>query len=64
MNESTIETEPWKCPACGCDETWFDRTIGLHPDGTEDGMKTRCAKCGRDVEETDEPSEPKNKQSG
>ena len=37
----------WACPWCGCDETWFDRTISYLPDGTEDGMKTRCVKCGR-----------------
>ena len=37
----------WSCPWCGCDETWFDRTITYLPDGTEDGMKTRCTKCGR-----------------
>ena len=35
------------CPWCGCAETWFDRTISYLPDGTEDGMKTRCIKCGR-----------------
>ena len=37
----------WSCPRCGCDETWFDRTISCLPDGTEDGMKTRCVQCGR-----------------
>ena len=37
----------WACPWCGCGETWFDRTIAHLPDGTEEGMKTRCVKCGR-----------------
>ena len=34
-----------KC-SCGGTDTWFDRTITYNPDGTEDGMKTRCSKCG------------------
>jgi hypothetical protein len=50
------EPEPWKCPACGGRDTWFDRTIELHPDGTESGMKTRCTKCGRDVDELMPPN--------
>src|ERR1035437_229761 len=52
------EPEPWKCPACGGLDTWFDRTIELHPDGTESGMKTRCTKCGRDVDELMPPNAP------
>lgn len=34
---------------CGSNETWFDRTVTLKPDGTEDGMKTRCVGCGEAV---------------
>lgn len=41
-----------KCPKCGSEETWFDRTISYLPDGTEEGMKTRCAGCGRDIDES------------
>jgi hypothetical protein len=41
----------WSCPWCGCDETWFDRTVSYLPDGTEDGMKTRCVKCGRETDD-------------
>lgn len=44
-------TKEWKCPHCGCKEIWFDRTITCLSDGTEEGMKTRCAKCGRTVDE-------------
>lgn len=47
----------WRCPWCGCDETWFDRTVSYGPDGveygygTENGMKTRCVKCGRTTDD-------------
>ncbi len=37
----------WTCQFCGGKETWFDRTITCRSDGTEEGMKTRCVKCGR-----------------
>ena len=33
------------CPFCGCFETWFDRA----------SMRTRCVKCSRAVDETEEP---------
>jgi predicted RNA-binding Zn-ribbon protein involved in translation (DUF1610 family) len=46
-------TKEWTCPHCGGRETWFDRTITCRSDGTEEGMKTRCVKCGR----TDERKE-------
>lgn len=51
LDKLTLQTKEWRCfgggcPKCGCEDTWFDRTIYLHPDGTEDGMKTRCVKCG------------------
>ena len=35
------------CPQCGCEETWFDRTIT-----TWEGMKTRCVNCGRATDES------------
>ena len=41
-----------KCQKCGSEETWFDRTISYSPDGTEEGMKTRCAGCGQDIDES------------
>lgn len=41
-----------RCPKCGSEDTWFDRTIEMRTDGTEDGMKTRCAGCGRDIDES------------
>lgn len=40
-------TKEWTCPHCGGRGTWFDRTITCRSDGTEEGMKTRCVKCGR-----------------
>jgi predicted RNA-binding Zn-ribbon protein involved in translation (DUF1610 family) len=43
----------WHCPVCGSDEMWFDRTVNLGIDGTEEGMKNRCTDCGRDVDEDD-----------
>jgi len=55
--ESVIEEsednsdELWKCPVCGNTETWFDRSVSFYPDGTEEGPTTRCAGCGRDVDE-------------
>ena len=33
------------CPHCGCEETLFDRQ----------SMTTRCVKCGRATDETEEP---------
>jgi hypothetical protein len=56
----SAESEYWKCPWCGCDRDWFDRTIHYHADETEDGMKYRCEDCGRatdDIPPNDEPSE-------
>lgn len=44
-------TKEWTCPHCGGKETWFDRTITCRSDGTEEGMKTRCVKCGRATDE-------------
>jgi len=49
-------TACWKCPNCGAIETWFDRSITINDDGTEEGMTTRCVGCGRNV---DEPIKPK-----
>lgn len=43
----TAGSADWICPWCGCNETWFDRTVAHLPDGTEIGMTTRCVKCGK-----------------
>lgn len=43
--------EVWSCPWCGHNETWFDNTISCLPDGTGTGMKTRCIKCGRAIDD-------------
>ena len=40
----------WKCPVCGSDETWFDRSVS-YCGGVEEGPTTRCAGCGIDVDE-------------
>ena len=37
----------WKCPHCGHDDNWFDRSIHLHADGFEEGPFIRCCKCGK-----------------
>ena len=46
------DVELWQCPVCGCEETWFDRSVA-YCDGVEEGPTTRCAGCGRDVDEED-----------
>lgn len=43
------EGKEYKCPNCGGNETWFDRTC----DAYGQGMTTRCSGCGCDV---DKPS--------
>ena len=43
--------ESWKCPVCENTETWFDRSVS-YCGGIEEGPTTRCAGCGRDVDET------------
>jgi hypothetical protein len=44
-------SKEWKCPFCGGKATWFDRkTITYLPDS-----KTRCGRCGRATDETEEP---------
>lgn len=36
----------FKCKFCGCEESWFDRTLDEKGD-----MNTRCSKCGRTDDE-------------
>ena len=48
------EDAEWKCPVCGCTETWFDRSVSYCSDGEEsalEGPTTRCAGCGLDVDD-------------
>jgi predicted RNA-binding Zn-ribbon protein involved in translation (DUF1610 family) len=47
----TEKEDTFKCPECGSTDCWFDRTITLYPDGTEDGMHNRCNGCGKTFEE-------------
>lgn len=42
-----LDDETWKCPHCGSDKCWFDRTIEIDENGEEVGMGYRCEKCGR-----------------
>ena len=50
------DEQPWVCPQCGSNDTWFDRTITYDEQGQDEIMGTRCAKCGLRVGET--PSRP------
>ena len=47
LSKKELEDEPWKCPHCGHDKSWFDRSIEIDADGEETGMGYRCEKCGR-----------------
>jgi hypothetical protein len=42
--------EPIACRNCGCEDTWFDRTITVHPVTNVEGMYERCRQCGEIVD--------------
>jgi uncharacterized Zn finger protein len=51
------EDNYWKCPHCGHDESWFDRSIYYWQDKDgkhhEEGPFTRCCSCGKTDESTE-----------
>lgn len=49
QGETDDEPDTWKCPKCGSQSTWFDRSISLRADGKE-RMATLCGECGFDVD--------------
>ena len=55
------EDELWKCPHCGHDKSWFDRSIEINADGEEIGMGYRCEKCGRRDDESKPLEEKESK---
>lgn len=50
-----MNTYVFRCPDCGSNECWFDRTIDCYKDEdgdvVEDGMHMRCNGCGKTFEE-------------
>ena len=43
---SDQDLEVMKCPKCGSEDVWFDRSIYYYPDGTTEGPFDRCKNCG------------------
>lgn len=40
-----MEENTWKCPKCGCQDSWFSRSLDFDSLGNE-GMYYYCEKCG------------------
>jgi hypothetical protein len=47
-NLSCHHEKMWQCE-CGCEETWFDRTLTYNEENHESCMVYRCKKCGKEA---------------
>lgn len=45
--------EDWKCPKCGCQDSWFSRSLDVDSLGNE-GMYYYCESCGTRLESYEE----------
>lgn len=44
--QPAADQDCWRCPHCGHDENWFDRSFSFGADGEMEGPYIRCCKCG------------------